>query len=685
MQSAWETYTKCDPRPDATSEKALNTFLSQGADEEVSELEQAMEICVYGESIAAHLLNGTGEALENGDISRMSRNERFLQLLRDLSFDKIDFATAHLLSHWDSLSAGDEDFDRMCTTAGGIRFGVWVNVSLKGFRMKTVDFAAAGMSTDVPRPLSGASVAVRNIFVPYHFVRNSNKSSGGSNCLRVGGDTIAGPDWQGNASDAAGTAVLACVGAVQKDAKIVLGGTFFLEILALPPGVKKIKGWIFRAETELSRTVLRQTYPLDGGNAALAPALRVQFEIPGGVIIPNTPEVRCWDPQASAWTSEGIDEAEWQPAKRVVRVHTTRVGAIAIVQDRARDLSYLSWRLTPIYDPDPLSEGVQGIDDDVEPRETVPEAELQLETPRFVVRLRIRGTQCRLLGPDLPELRSLLHAPGMGAGCLIMELERAGNYQSHSELGWARGIRGDGLWNNVPGGGRCSGNECGGKGQVASKTRGIVTRERAAISGMLRTLESTLCREVASVAAAFEIKSSRWNSSVGEGRAVFEVRETGAFTGGEGDTAIDFKTALMELDQVSDSAHNAPDVGHAPCAVKCALVNGDGDGDDAAESSINRPGCSVNNVGEIDTTRLPGEETHAYLVKCLSRSSCEEATDRAQQSCCRFQKAVEQASVFSVAQAVRPPDIRPSQPLVVLRSRCPSNSRSSIYVQRSSD
>lgn len=41
-----------------------------------------------------------------------------------------------------------------------------------------------------------------------------------------------------------------------------------------------------------------------------------------------------------------------------------RVGSIAIVQDRARDLSYLGWRLTPIYDPDPLSEGVEGIEDD---------------------------------------------------------------------------------------------------------------------------------------------------------------------------------------------------------------------------------------------------------------------------------------------------------------------------------
>ena len=56
----------------------------------------------------AALTNQPGEALENGDIARVSRNEEFLELLRCLSSDKIDFATAHLLSHWDSLSGGDE-------------------------------------------------------------------------------------------------------------------------------------------------------------------------------------------------------------------------------------------------------------------------------------------------------------------------------------------------------------------------------------------------------------------------------------------------------------------------------------------------------------------------------------------------------------------------------------------------
>ena len=60
------------------------------------------------------------------------------------------------------------------------------------------------------------------------------------------------------------------------------------------------------------------------------------------------------------------------------------------------------------------------------PPASVPEAELEIETPRFVVRVRIRGTKCRLIAPDIPELKRLLEAPGMGAGCLIMELEHAG-------------------------------------------------------------------------------------------------------------------------------------------------------------------------------------------------------------------------------------------------------------------
>lgn len=52
--------------------------------------------------------------------------------------------------------------------------------------MKTVDFSSAGMSTDIPRPLSGASVAVRNLFVPYRFVPDKRGVGAGAGGDREG-------------------------------------------------------------------------------------------------------------------------------------------------------------------------------------------------------------------------------------------------------------------------------------------------------------------------------------------------------------------------------------------------------------------------------------------------------------------------------------------------------------------
>lgn len=124
-----------------------------------------------------------------------------------------------VFSSFQSCARARQDFDRTCTTAGGIRFGVWVNVSLKGFRMKTVDFTAVGMTTDVPRPLSGASVAVRNVFVPYRFVRNNKNSNSSSSSNGNGGGGAAagaeaGADGSGDPSKAGGT--MSAGGAAQK-------------------------------------------------------------------------------------------------------------------------------------------------------------------------------------------------------------------------------------------------------------------------------------------------------------------------------------------------------------------------------------------------------------------------------------------------------------------------------------
>lgn len=61
------------------------------------------------------------------------------------------------------------------------------------------------------------------------------------------------------------------------------------------------------------------------------------------------------------------------------------------------------------------------------------EVELALTSRRFTVRIRVRGTECRLLGPDVPELKHLLDKPSLGPGRLVLELEQAGICLSPSD------------------------------------------------------------------------------------------------------------------------------------------------------------------------------------------------------------------------------------------------------------
>eukprot|EP00953_Heterococcus_sp_UTEX-ZZ885_P033095 17241-Heterococcus_DN1.PRE.5 len=99
-------------------------------------------------------------------------------------------------------------------------------------------------------------------------------------------------------------------------------------------------------------------------------------------------------------------------------------------------------------------------------------------------------------------------------------------------------------------------------------------------------LEEAWCVQLASVAAAFELKSSRWNSHMGSQRCTLQARESSAFTGGNDDVMdlIDFSLALLEHDGASDTAAHAPAAGCLPatalmlydvmCAacVKCVVM-----------------------------------------------------------------------------------------------------------------
>lgn len=97
------------------------------------------------------------------------------------------------------------------------------------------------------------------------------------------------------------------------------------------------------------------------------------------------------------------------------------------------------------------------------------------------MRIRVRGTQCRLLEPDTPEVKHLLDKPGFRAGRLVTELERAGICLNPSDDAAPRAIApsaigAGGAWAN-DGGARGKG-DAGGVDQEDEVVRGVVLKER---------------------------------------------------------------------------------------------------------------------------------------------------------------------------------------------------------------
>jgi hypothetical protein len=200
---------------------------------------------------------------------------------------------------------------------------------------------------------------------------------------------------------------------------------------------------------------------------------------------------------------------------------TTKSGFFALAQSRAADLPYAAWSLAPALE-EKAADSPLDVDQDEEGC-----VHYILRTPRVeCVKIQVRGAVCQLLAPPIPGL----HRRFLGVGELLFALRDAG-------------------LNLMPLDGDA--------------------REQGVKSA---ALEAKVHGDVARVAGAFDLKSSRWNAQVGKDRAAFQVRETSVYTGGNVET-FDYSMALVEADIESLSHRLAPVVGSlsAP-GIKCALV-----------------------------------------------------------------------------------------------------------------
>ena len=81
---------------------------------------------------------------------------KLLVEMRSCSKDQMDYATAHVLQHSDEfadskLAAEMKNELKLSHSVGGITYGMWVNLTRKAFRIKTIDFPLQGMTMDIPK------------------------------------------------------------------------------------------------------------------------------------------------------------------------------------------------------------------------------------------------------------------------------------------------------------------------------------------------------------------------------------------------------------------------------------------------------------------------------------------------------------------------------------------------------
>ena len=576
--TAWSEYRSCSPRVDAREEADLNTYLSLSRGRSFATVAEALSACEEASLIAADLVRVMAAAAAAGEQARTARCAAFLTRLHADSLAKIDGATARILQLSDRYL--DKRRGEIIVTEkspGGLSFGVWVNWERRGFRMKTLDFSAAGLSCDVPKPLAPQAIAVRCVFLPY------DAQTFAAGVVAPGSsEPEASPEDEG---------------VVRDSPFIALGGTFSVEIFEMPPPVRHVKEFSMRPVTHLSEKVNRLAYPSlnpqsaepFGPPAANAPFLRCQFTVPEGVIVSERPRVGWWNPQAGEWQAEGIEEAEFSAGARLLRFHTLRVGAHGLLHFRGDDLPYRSFSLAVQH----VGAGTYGVAPEGPP--PLPPAapfrgqgsgecvRATLSLPRFDVVVDVGVSACRLVAPSLPALERVL-GEEMPPADLVTALKRAGIHVCPSDADARRANRG----------------------------AGVALKDAA--------LEERVCAEVASVAASFDVCSTKFNAAVGAQRALFRVRETSIFTGGN-DMTLDYDMCLVELDAASQSARDAPGVGDLPpAAAKCTLLP---DMDDAQP--------------RIAAAALGGGRASAYLINAVAGGASQEAVDRVRESSVVFQ------------------------------------------------
>mmetsp|Transcript_14766 Transcript_14766/g.34602 ORF Transcript_14766/g.34602 Transcript_14766/m.34602 type:complete len:667 (-) Transcript_14766:48-2048(-) len=424
MQEEWKRFVYCSHLPDPKSEADLNTFLNVWDEEDVEDIDQAISLYQDTETVIDEIENMSFIYEEREDWPKLELMRDFLVRLRQLVNQKFDQSVAFILQHLEDYTTPKNEC-QMAFLTDDLKCGLWVNIA-KNLRLKQVEYPDLGITTEIPRPIMLNFVSMRIRYHsrdPFRFLRTR---------------------------------------------EYAVGGSLTIDVLAMPPPAKVIKGWKMAPVTAQTTQVLVQPYP-PGDSAQYAgniPPLRISWVIPDNCLVGNTfPMIGHFNEKDKQWRTDGVQDIEFKFPTRTLSFQTIHLNTTyAWIKTRHGEVPYTTWTLRPT-----------GLNKSV--------LELQAQSTGRVV-IEIGEGTCRLLEPAesvLAEFRSGLMRP-------VTFLRRLAQ----------RGIC------------LCPEDE---------------DAEEAGVTVKNKELEGRACRNASLVAAGFSITSSRWNQSAGQDDCVFRMGE----------------------------------------------------------------------------------------------------------------------------------------------------------------
>ena len=310
----WERYIACHVLPDMQSESAVNTYVTEWGEAPPQPLHGCLAECERTAALLVQLGQAHALALRRPRAEPGSLwYPTALATLSRMTISKLDALTSEILANADERASSRNELQLSAQT-DALKLGLWVNLA-RNPRVKAVDLPEIGVSIELPKALALASVAIRLVQLR---TEHAAPSFGVPSSFQP------------------------------------LGGVAILDLLALPPMPKRVKGWTLRQVGPAAHGVTRMAYPLPqiGGESApsagAAAPLRLSVQLAADVLLSDKMvKVGWWDDEAKQWSLDGISEIRYDQPSRRLSFLTTHLCALAVLQPTHAQLPYTRWSLNP--------------------------------------------------------------------------------------------------------------------------------------------------------------------------------------------------------------------------------------------------------------------------------------------------------------------------------------------------